>query len=1072
MLRRKHLREHHPTYDVVNDDHSSVDEVYHADGGNNDEKTDDQIQNNRNRKNKKKKNKRHKKSRTRNKSLLSLGRNTLHLFNSPEFRMIYLRVSIVFSFVFLYVAYFYILQQPQQKQPTQNLRTSSIFSSDSVSLTFDNDNNNRRDGSLLPFSAKNLNGTLISDDNNNSSHKKDYQQHQQNKLYHSAFVDERLNCDAYGLHTLFSTYYNKDSNNKNNIDSSSQEYHDASKRLRDTFSKRYGGEYEARYMLIRGISTFERNNISGNISDTHKKNNSNDDGTIDSTLKTILQKNKIPHSLYYTAQRFLLHYYKYHHKIQSTSTLNKTTRYNNNNNLTRIIEEEEEEEENVFQMSFGGYSVTAGRGNYFHQSYPFVLERLLQKPFHAFMNIGLLEESNNNSNDKNDTKVRQEVESINRKNNTINSNGNIADLDIHNDEDYSHFQNKNYSLKVRNAAIGGVPSFPYGWCFTNFWGGNNNKQSNHKHKKPSTPDVVSWDYSMNEPDGISDAFEAYVRHVLKLNEDEQSNPLYNRKKTSPMLIVKDTHIAHDRRSILQKYVNDHYSQETTNNDATATSSLSSPSLLKDPIVIHTDPAIQPYFSSFYASASSTSEELPYGFQNWREFGSPQGAPGRVQHHPAKKEHELIGYMLAMHFLAAIELAVFIILYPSARGDSDGGATEGSSSRSVNLEYLERILADVYYEDTSRRTSSSLTLPPPFSNLNEVTNNTNIVSLLYGQPIQSSSSNKSSSSRWKLNNIQCATTFQPILQNPLSNYIIQGTSNYISENKLRWNQVRGPMLYNNNHKGGGGWVYDLSESERKAKRSLEKYKDGLGFIDSKFGYYGIKNSGALGVFLPVQEKEGNDTNKYTTVISNSSNTSASEYIKSIVICEVNEKRFSTENVCHLSRDISVNVGGVLIEAHPTNDEGEAHERVEQLLQEKGDGDVDKDNDTFDNEDIDDNSYIQPIETTGTSYLGKQLCVLVKVPSKARLTRMKKKITTSSFNAIREERTSESKWNDIDEDNNDDPKNNVDFSETVTTALGLRLDVQVTNSEISLNNNNNKSNGGVPCSISHVVWELNE
>jgi len=88
-------------------------------------------------------------------------------------------------------------------------------------------------------------------------------------------------------------------------------------------------------------------------------------------------------------------------------------------------------------------------------------------------------------------------------------------------------------------------------------------------------------------------------------------------------------------------------------------------------------------------------------------------------------------------------------------------------------------------------------------------------------------------------------------------------------------------------------------------------------------------------------------------------------------------------------------------------------------------------------------------------------------------MKKKITTSSFNATREERTSESKWMNLDEDNNDDPKNDDDFSETVITALGLRLDVQVTSSEISLNHNNNKSNGGgVPCSISHVVWELNE
>lgn len=38
---------------------------------------------------------------------------------------------------------------------------------------------------------------------------------------------------------------------------------------------------------------------------------------------------------------------------------------------------------------------------------------------------------------------------------------------------------------VRNAAIGGIPSFPFGLCLKNELGSN--------------ADVVSWDFSMNEP---------------------------------------------------------------------------------------------------------------------------------------------------------------------------------------------------------------------------------------------------------------------------------------------------------------------------------------------------------------------------------------------------------------------------------------------------------------------------------------------------------------------------------------------------------------------------------------------
>ena len=42
---------------------------------------------------------------------------------------------------------------------------------------------------------------------------------------------------------------------------------------------------------------------------------------------------------------------------------------------------------NSFNLSFGGYSVTVGRGNHFHQSYPFVLEGLLSPIFEKVLDI-------------------------------------------------------------------------------------------------------------------------------------------------------------------------------------------------------------------------------------------------------------------------------------------------------------------------------------------------------------------------------------------------------------------------------------------------------------------------------------------------------------------------------------------------------------------------------------------------------------------------------------------------------------------------------------------------------------
>ena len=195
------------------------------------------------------------------------------------------------------------------------------------------------------------------------------------------------------------------------------EFYEEISRLKREFASRYGGVNAARYLLHSGVTTFDPS-ADGNVGHAFDAYN--------------LQN--MPSGLKHTAHRLLSA------RVQGRP----------------------------FKVAFGGYSVTVGRGNYFHQSYPFVMQKLLEGPM---KHLGI-------------------------------------------------------EWNVRNAAIGGVPSFPYGWCLNNFLG--------------EDADVISWDYSMNEAGGVADGLEAYIRQGLSM-------------KRRPMLIVKDTSrsIAQERYDLLR-----------------------------------------------------------------------------------------------------------------------------------------------------------------------------------------------------------------------------------------------------------------------------------------------------------------------------------------------------------------------------------------------------------------------------------------------------------------------------------------------------------------------------------------
>lgn len=161
------------------------------------------------------------------------------------------------------------------------------------------------------------------------------------------------------------------------------------------------------------------------------------------------------------------------------------------------------------------------------------------------------------------------------------------------------------SFHVINAAIGGIPSFPYGFCFSHFLG---------------DPQVISWDYSMNEGNGAS-VLEAYIR--------QSQVQLQHR----PMLIVLDTN---KRRCELVKS----YAEKEWISDAVCVG-----------MAKHAVPHL-PHWT-----VDMPNEERPVGFQDWDQFGAPANCPGRGSWHPKRKEHELIAWMLAMYFVDAMELAL-------------------------------------------------------------------------------------------------------------------------------------------------------------------------------------------------------------------------------------------------------------------------------------------------------------------------------------------------------------------------------------------------------------------------------
>lgn len=475
--------------------------------------------------------------------------------------------------------------------------------------------------------------------------------------------------------------------------------------IRDEFYHRYGGQDEAMAMLERGIK---------------------------------IAADSEEHAVRRTAERIVRAVLRESDGNENDEEGNNTNK-NNNNGM------------NKFTMSFGGYSVTVGRGNYFHQSYPFIMEKILKPLFEESLHLELV---------------------------------------------------------VRNSAIGGIPSFPYGWCLPNFLGDDS--------------DIISWDFGMNEGNG-ADALEAYLRQGIR-----------NLSKR-PMMIMLDT--KKQRIDLLKAYYQNGILPDSI---AVARGEVVNKSLLeKDEI------------------------DRPVGLQNWDKWGSPPKSPGQSKWHPKYMEHELIGWMIAMHFVDAIEAAMKM------------------------LEELEKDSnANLHIKDEDHE--NLVLLPPPVTGIAKGTPYSTVTHILHGTQLDHSDE----SSLWHMDRVSCRSNFLPNIKGHMSEIIVSGTAEEIGDD----------LMEKTDEQYKSGWVIDVGKVERETKRKVQAIGEGgLGYIDMKLALYAIPESGTLKLSLPHEGPVHNHKHDHEADMT------ARHWFDALVFCEVNEKRGANE--CKTEEDLTFIVGGV-------------------------------------------------------------------------------------------------------------------------------------------------------------------
>lgn len=406
------------------------------------------------------------------------------------------------------------------------------------------------------------------------------------------------------------------------------------------------------------------------------------------------------------------------------------------------------------------------------------------------------------------------------------------------------FNNVGIELQVKNSAIGGIPSFPYGFCLKNFLGSNS--------------DVVSWDFGMNEGNDAK-GLESYFRHAMTSLDK------------NPMFIVLDN--KPPRKKLIQEYAKKGYAP--------------------DSIFLDRDKMTK----SETAKKLISSPSPPNGFKDWDVWGSPKGAPGQSPWHPKFKEHEMMGWAIAMYFVEAFKYIV------------ENSHTFSSETTIKNKKLTS--LPEPVYKDNSDHSAITIGVP-----------------------------NSDNSNEWHMSHTSCRTSFKPNMSGPLSDIITSGLSP----------EANSPENVMTDHKEEDfekGWLVDVGTVEKKTKRKVESF-GGMGYIDMKIAIYGTSKSGTLEMWLPYEDEDSQNVNQSKKSLRSIDTRRANQYFKSLILCEVNEKRGNDE--CNFSQDLHIEIGGAKV--------------------------------------------VSISKMNAAAYLKKQICIHVEIPSEAQIS--KHPLTASSYN----------------------------------------------------------------------------
>jgi hypothetical protein len=216
--------------------------------------------------------------------------------------------------------------------------------------------------------------------------------------------------------------------------------------------------------------------------------------------------------------------------------------------------------------------------------------------------------------------------------------------------------------------------------------------------------------------------------------------------------------------------------------------------------------VAPFFIDIQAAAEPfllVKQALrPEGFREWNEFGSPPGAPGKTKLNLSRKQHELVGWLISMHLLSALEWSVLVDFEATFQHD-----------KQLSQKYLP---PPVQLQDQSRKWSS----------------------LFHGVA-------QHGGDKWMVPPIHCRTSYESSVPSNLHG-LVSGT---VGDDGVDILLPKGPMFYTN------GWVLDMDSTIKREKQLLQKWNN-LGFQDWDKVYRGVPASGTLSIFVPIQQQKSN------------------------------------------------------------------------------------------------------------------------------------------------------------------------------------------------------------------------